>query len=290
MPRSPTARTSSRRAASRPRAEIRDADLVFAGYGIQAPEFGWDDFSGRRPARQGARVAERRSRLGSGLRSAVRAGSTTAAGRTSSRAWRGGRGRRDHRAHAEVGGLPVADGAHVVDRRELAPRGSAAAAASRSRRGSPTRLRAPRGRARRPRSRPPRRRSGSRATSRRLSCSASRRRSCSTTTCGAMRPRTSPRGSPDAIRSSPTRSSYSAHHDHFGIKTRPTGSEICTTARSTTRRVWADARDRARVHCFAGAASALDPLSPSRRRSRACSAPSTSSSIRPCLRQDDREP
>lgn len=28
------------------RAEIRDAELVFAGYGIQAPEFGWDDFKG----------------------------------------------------------------------------------------------------------------------------------------------------------------------------------------------------------------------------------------------------
>ena len=28
------------------RAEIRNAELVFAGYGIQAPEFGWDDFKG----------------------------------------------------------------------------------------------------------------------------------------------------------------------------------------------------------------------------------------------------
>ncbi len=30
----------------RPRAEIADAELVFVGYGIQAPEFGWDDFKG----------------------------------------------------------------------------------------------------------------------------------------------------------------------------------------------------------------------------------------------------
>src|SRR5690606_37148951 len=28
------------------RAEIREAELVFAGYGIEAPEFGWDDFKG----------------------------------------------------------------------------------------------------------------------------------------------------------------------------------------------------------------------------------------------------
>jgi len=30
----------------RPSAEIVDAELVFVGYGIQAPEFGWDDFKG----------------------------------------------------------------------------------------------------------------------------------------------------------------------------------------------------------------------------------------------------
>jgi Zn-dependent M28 family amino/carboxypeptidase len=29
-----------------PTAELRDAELVFAGYAIQAPEFGWDDFKG----------------------------------------------------------------------------------------------------------------------------------------------------------------------------------------------------------------------------------------------------
>src|SRR5262245_60197162 len=28
------------------KAEIRDAELVFAGYEIQAPEYGWDDFKG----------------------------------------------------------------------------------------------------------------------------------------------------------------------------------------------------------------------------------------------------
>ncbi|MEO7793309.1 MAG: M28 family peptidase [Thermoanaerobaculia bacterium] len=28
------------------RAEIRDAEVVFVGYGIQAPEYGWDDFKG----------------------------------------------------------------------------------------------------------------------------------------------------------------------------------------------------------------------------------------------------
>ncbi len=27
-------------------AEVRDAELVFAGYAIQAPEYGWDDFKG----------------------------------------------------------------------------------------------------------------------------------------------------------------------------------------------------------------------------------------------------
>lgn len=30
-----------------PHAEIHDAELVFVGYGIQAPEFGWDDFKGK---------------------------------------------------------------------------------------------------------------------------------------------------------------------------------------------------------------------------------------------------
>jgi Zn-dependent M28 family amino/carboxypeptidase len=30
-----------------PHAEIHDAELVFVGYGIQAPEFGWDDFKGQ---------------------------------------------------------------------------------------------------------------------------------------------------------------------------------------------------------------------------------------------------
>lgn len=29
-----------------PRAEVRDAELVFVGYGIQAPEYAWDDFKG----------------------------------------------------------------------------------------------------------------------------------------------------------------------------------------------------------------------------------------------------
>ncbi len=29
-----------------PTAEVRDAELVFAGYAIQAPEYGWDDFKG----------------------------------------------------------------------------------------------------------------------------------------------------------------------------------------------------------------------------------------------------
>jgi Zn-dependent M28 family amino/carboxypeptidase len=29
-----------------PRSQIRDAEVVFVGYGIQAPEFGWDDFKG----------------------------------------------------------------------------------------------------------------------------------------------------------------------------------------------------------------------------------------------------
>ena len=27
-----------------PRAEVKDAEVIFAGYGIQAPEFGWDDY------------------------------------------------------------------------------------------------------------------------------------------------------------------------------------------------------------------------------------------------------
>ena len=48
------------------RAELADAELVFVGYGIEAPEYGWDDFKGRRRARQGARRAEQRSGLGSG--------------------------------------------------------------------------------------------------------------------------------------------------------------------------------------------------------------------------------
>jgi Zn-dependent M28 family amino/carboxypeptidase len=30
-----------------PQAAIRDAEVVFVGYGIQAPEYGWDDFKGR---------------------------------------------------------------------------------------------------------------------------------------------------------------------------------------------------------------------------------------------------
>jgi Zn-dependent M28 family amino/carboxypeptidase len=30
-----------------PQAAIQDAELVFVGYGIQAPEYGWDDFKGR---------------------------------------------------------------------------------------------------------------------------------------------------------------------------------------------------------------------------------------------------
>jgi len=29
------------------RAEVRNAEIVFAGYGIEAPEFGWDDFKGK---------------------------------------------------------------------------------------------------------------------------------------------------------------------------------------------------------------------------------------------------
>ncbi|MBM4242899.1 MAG: M28 family peptidase [Deltaproteobacteria bacterium] len=29
------------------RAAVRDAEIVFAGYGIEAPEFGWDDFKGK---------------------------------------------------------------------------------------------------------------------------------------------------------------------------------------------------------------------------------------------------
>ena len=31
-------------AAITPRIEVKDSDVVFVGYGVVAPEFGWDDF------------------------------------------------------------------------------------------------------------------------------------------------------------------------------------------------------------------------------------------------------
>ena len=44
-----------------PTAEIKDAGLVFVGYGIEAPEYQWDDFKGVDVQRQSARDAQQRS-------------------------------------------------------------------------------------------------------------------------------------------------------------------------------------------------------------------------------------
>ena len=43
-------------------ARLDDAELVFVGYGIVAPEYGWDDFKGRRPQGQGPGGDEQRPR------------------------------------------------------------------------------------------------------------------------------------------------------------------------------------------------------------------------------------
>ena len=110
--------STSPAAACRPRrAPIKNAEVVFVGYGIQAPEYGWDDFKGQdlkgkvllmlnndpdwdpnavrrqhapvlRPL--GLQIRERRAP---------------------------GRGGRDHRAHHAVGGLSVPGRADFVERR-----------------------------------------------------------------------------------------------------------------------------------------------------------------------------
>ena len=41
-----------------------DADIVFVGYGIEAPEYNWDDYKGRRRARQSAADAGERAAFG----------------------------------------------------------------------------------------------------------------------------------------------------------------------------------------------------------------------------------
>ena len=48
-----------------PTAAIKDAGLVFVGYGIEAPEYKWDDFKGVDVQGQGAGDAQQRSGLGS---------------------------------------------------------------------------------------------------------------------------------------------------------------------------------------------------------------------------------
>ncbi len=42
-----------------PSVTVKDAELVFVGYGIVAPEFGWDDYRGRRCEREDAVDDER---------------------------------------------------------------------------------------------------------------------------------------------------------------------------------------------------------------------------------------
>ena len=66
-------------------AGIRDAELVFVGYGIQAPEFGWDDFKGA-DLRGKVLLMLTTTPTGTPRCSPASAGSTTAAGPTSTRA------------------------------------------------------------------------------------------------------------------------------------------------------------------------------------------------------------
>jgi hypothetical protein len=52
--------------------ELRDVPIVFVGYGVEAPEHGWDDFKGEDVSGQGAALPERRPARGGGRRGALR--------------------------------------------------------------------------------------------------------------------------------------------------------------------------------------------------------------------------
>ncbi len=102
-----------------PSAAIKDAGLVFVGYGIEAPEYKWDDFKGVDVQGQGARHAQQRSGLGSEVvrrQDAPVLRPLDLQVRKRRASWRGGR---HHRAHHAVGRLSVAGGAVVVGRRAV---------------------------------------------------------------------------------------------------------------------------------------------------------------------------
>ena len=118
------------------------AELVFVGYGIQAPEYRWDDYKGM----------DLRGKVLVMLNNdpdwdpELFGGETRLYyGRWTYKyeiAARAGRGWRDHHPHRRFGGLPLAGGADLLDRRAVRAAATRASRGSRCAAGSPRRRRA----------------------------------------------------------------------------------------------------------------------------------------------------
>ena len=100
-----------------PEAKVENAEVVFVGYGIVAPEYQWDDYKG----------VDLKGKVLLVMNNDPEDDPKLFAGKTRlyygrwdykyEMAAQGGRGRRDHHPHHAVGRLPVAGRADVLDRR-----------------------------------------------------------------------------------------------------------------------------------------------------------------------------
>ena len=222
-----------------PESRVDNAELVFVGYGIVAPEYQWDDFKGVDLKGKVLLVMNNDPEDDPGALRRQDAASTTAAGTTSTRRRRAqGRPARSsstpHRRPATPG-------------RWCRPRGPASSSAARRRRAARLQVRAG----------PPRRpAAASRSSAARTS---TRSRAAAEARLQAGAAGRDPRASPSRTRSQRKQTRqrarplpgsdpelaaeavlYTAHHDHLGHR-RPTPSRArtrSTTARSTTPRAW----------------------------------------------------
>ncbi len=99
-----------------PKASVDGAEVVFVGYGIEAPEYDWDDFKGVDVTRQSAADAQQRPGLGSRAVRGQRAAVLRPLGIQIRERGAARSGRRDHHSHDAVRGLSVAHRAGELGR------------------------------------------------------------------------------------------------------------------------------------------------------------------------------
>ena len=221
--------------AQAPEARVDDAEIVFVGYGIVAPEYGWDDYKGadlkgkvlllmNNDPESDPQLFAGKRRLYYGrwdykYEMAARLGAAGA----------------HHHPHRRLGRLRVAGGADLVDRRAAHP------ARAPGEPDPPGEGLADRGRVppRRPPRRPRPRGAARRGREARLPAGAARRQAEPGARERGLTPAERQRDRPAARAAIPCSRGeavvYTAHHDHLGTKPAATGRDAsCTTARSTT--------------------------------------------------------